>query len=259
MTHSHPAWSFAAATATTDPTWWVALAAVSADARPHELAPGARRPGLRAWTPWWECVVVIVVRDEELAQQALDRQELRCPHPGCGGALRRDGHARQRRVRLRDGQHRALRPQRVACRRCERVQVVLPAWCVPRHADDAETIGVALSHAAQGRSCRAIATTLGRAVSTVRRWIRAANRNAPRAARHAFIIHRTMDTWSNLTTLRSGGSPLADAMADISAATAALVRHLGITDRRHDPWALFALLGGNQLVTGRRALYHPAI
>jgi transposase-like protein len=209
--------------------------------------------------PWLECMVVIVVRDEELARQALDRQELGCPHPGCGGALRRDGHARQRRVRLRDGQHRTLRPQRVACRRCERVQVLLPAWCVPRHADDAETIGVALLHAAQGRSCRAIAAMLGRAVSTVRRWIRAAERNAQRAARHAFAIHRTIDSWSNLTTVRSGGSPLADAMADISAAIAALVRHLGITERRHDPWALFTILGGTHLMTGRRALRQPAI
>jgi hypothetical protein len=204
-------------------------------------------------------VVVIVVRDEELAQRALDRQELRCPHAGCGGALRRDGHARQRRVRGRDGQHRALRPQRVACRRCERVQVLLPAWCVPRRADDAETIGVALLHAAEGSSCRVIAAMLGRAVSTVRRWIRTAKRNAQWAARVAFAVHRAIDSWSNLTTTRSGGSPLADAMADIGAATAALVRHLGVAEHRHDPWALFALLGGTHLVTGRWPVRKPAI
>lgn len=195
---------------------------------------------------------MIVVRDEEQAQQALDRQELRCPHSGCGGALGRDGHARQRRVRLRDGQHRVLRPQRVACRRCERTQVLLPAWCVPRHADDAETIGVALLHAAQGRSARAIATLLGRALSTVRRWIKAAKRNAHRAGRHAFTVHRQIDTWSNLVTIGPARSPLAHAMNDIGAAVAALIRHLGIDDRApHNPWALVALVGGNRLVTSR--------
>lgn len=121
---------------------------------------------------------MIVVRDEELASRALDASELICPHPGCGGTLVRDGHARQRRVRLRDGQARVLRPQRVACRRCERGQVLLPAWCVPRRADDAETIGVALRHAAQGEGHRPIAAMLGRAASTVRGWLRAARANA---------------------------------------------------------------------------------
>jgi hypothetical protein len=99
---------------------------------------------------WREYQVVIIVRDEALAQQALTAGTLACPHAGCGGLVYRDGRARARRVRTRDGGERELRPQRVACRRCERVNVVLPAWCVPGRCDDAETIGVALLAAAQG-------------------------------------------------------------------------------------------------------------
>jgi hypothetical protein len=40
---------------------------------------------------------VIIVRDEELAQQALTAGTLVCPHAGCEGMVYRDGHARVRR------------------------------------------------------------------------------------------------------------------------------------------------------------------
>ena len=97
---------------------------------------------------------MIIVRDEELAQQALSAGTFACPHTGCDGSVYRDGRARARRVRTRDGGERELRPQRVACRRCGRVNVVLPAWCAPGRCDDAETIGVALLAAARGRGHR---------------------------------------------------------------------------------------------------------
>jgi hypothetical protein len=128
-------------------------------------------------------MVVIIVRDEDQAQQALDAADLGCSRPNCGGILRRDGHASTRRVRTRAGHKQILRPQRVRCRRCDRVQVLLPSWCVPRRADDMETIGTAMLHAALGRGHRRIAAMLGRPASTVRGWIRAARSNADRAGR----------------------------------------------------------------------------
>ena len=121
---------------------------------------------------------MIIVRDEEAAQRALTEGTLACPHAGCAGRVYRDGYARSRRIRTRAGGRRELRPQRVACRRCERTHVLLPAWCVPGRCDDAETIGVALLAAVDGHGHRSIAARLGRPVTTARGWLRAARSHA---------------------------------------------------------------------------------
>lgn len=197
---------------------------------------------------------MIVVRDEALAQDAVDAGRLRCPHPGCGGVVRRDGHARQRRVRTRDGQERCLRPQRVACRRCARVQVLLPAWCVPRRADDAETIGAALLHAAQGRGHRPIAAMLGRPLSTVRGWLRAARGNAVRVEHHAYLKRSAMEQVDppRLVRLPHAGTPLGYAVDALGAAAAAARRYFGEDGHEANPWALLVLLGGARLLAPLR-------
>jgi Domain of unknown function (DUF6431) len=204
-------------------------------------------------------MVVILVRDEALAQDALDAGQLRCPHPGCGGVVRRDGHARQRRVRTRDGQQRSLRPQRVACRQCARVQVLLPSWCVPRRADDAETIGVALLHAAQGRGHRPIAALLGRPLSTVRGWLRAARANAIRVERHAYLARRAMEQTHppRMVCLPHAGTPLGYAVDALGAAAAAARRHFGDDGHQSSPWALLMLLGGARLLAPLRLQRDP--
>ena len=197
---------------------------------------------------------MIVVRDDELAERALDTGQLRCHHAGCAGTLRRDGHARQRRARSRDGQDRVLRPRRVACRRCARVQVLLPAWCVPRRADDAETIGVAPLHAAQGRGHRPIAAMLGRPLSTVRGWLRAARSNAVRAERHAYLKRRLMEHVDPYRgPLPHAATLLGYAVDAVGAAAAAARRHFG-NDGGHEvsPWALLVLLGGARLLAPSR-------
>lgn len=196
---------------------------------------------------------MIVVRDDELAEQALDAGQLRCHHAGCGGTLRRDGYARERQVRTRVGQERVLRPRRVACRRCARVQVLLPAWCVPRRADDAETIGVAMLHAAQGRGHRPIAALLGRPLSTVRGWLRAARSNAVRAERHAYLKRRLMENVDpHRGTLPHARTLLGYAVDALGAAAAAARRHFGDDGHETAPWALFVLVGGSLLLAPSR-------
>ena len=200
---------------------------------------------------------MIVVRDDKLAERALDTRQLRCHRSGCDGTLRRDGHARERRVRTRDGQERVLRPRRVACRRCARVQVLLPAWCVPRRADDAETIGVALLHAAQGRGHRPIAALLGRPLSTVRGWLRAARSNAVRVERHAYLKRRAMeDVDPPRGRIAHAGTLLGYAVEALGAAAAAARRHFGNDRHETSPWALLVLVGGSLLLAAPRTQAH---
>ena len=122
---------------------------------------------------------MILYGDEQDLERVLDQRSLSCPHPGCVGTLYRDGHARARTIRGRDGQARALRPRRARCRGCDRIQVLLPAWACPRRADDVQSIAAALGAAAGGTGHRPIASTMGRPASTVRGWLRAARAAAP--------------------------------------------------------------------------------
>uniref|UniRef100_UPI0035145477 hypothetical protein n=1 Tax=Candidatus Mycobacterium methanotrophicum TaxID=2943498 RepID=UPI0035145477 len=63
-------------------------------------------------------------------------------------------------MRTCGGGRRHLRLARVRCTNpaCGRTHVLLPAWCVPGRADDASTIGAALSAAAAGQGHRPIAS-----------------------------------------------------------------------------------------------------
>jgi hypothetical protein len=63
-------------------------------------------------------------------------------------------------------------PRRSRCRQCGGTHVLLPAWCLLRRADAAAVIGAALEAAAGGDGHRKIAVLLGRAVPTVRGWLR---------------------------------------------------------------------------------------
>jgi len=223
---------------------------VCGHAHPHRLAPAAIWRAARSLWAWREHRVVIIVRDEELAQQALTAGTLTCPHAGCGGTVYRDGHARARRVRTCGGGERGLRPQRVACRRCGRVNVVLPAWCVPGRCDDAETIGTALVAAARGGGHRSIAARLGRPATTVRGWLRAARGHAEdlriRAyARRDRIEHET--EW-----LQPAGSPLGDAMTALVAAAAAARRFFGGGRCATSLWEFVVLVSGGSLLRPRR-------
>lgn len=191
---------------------------------------------------------MIIVRSEESARQALADGVLVCPHGGCGGEFSRDGYARARRVRTRDGGERELRPQRVVCRRCERGHVLLPAWCVPGRCDDAETIGVALVAAARGRGHRVIAAELGRPASTVRGWLRAFRGQADALREAAWSWQGRIEPVSDERQVPVG-SALGDALVALGAAAAAARRVFGV-DRYGAPsaWEYLVLITAGRLV-----------
>ena len=91
---------------------------------------------------------MIIVVDPVQAEAELGAGRLGCPH--CGGQLARWAHGRPRRVRMRDGSHRSLRPRRARCHACgpTPTQMLLPGWCSPGRGEATEVIG---GPAGQGR------------------------------------------------------------------------------------------------------------
>src|SRR4051812_42821124 len=113
---------------------------------------------------------MISIVDPGRAETDLAAGRVRCP--SCTGPLQPWGHARARTVRGPATTTLALRPRRARCATCRATHVLLPAIVAPRRADTTAVIGSALLASARGAGYRRIAE-LGRAVSMVRRWIRA--------------------------------------------------------------------------------------
>ncbi len=130
---------------------------------------------------------MIVVACLQRAESSLRDGGMRCPH--CRGRLRPHGHARTRTVRGLGSARLRVTPRRARCADCRATQVLLPGQLISRRADSTEVIGNALAaKAATGAGHRSIAASLGRPVSTVRRWLR----RAPE--RHAqWLYQRAVD------------------------------------------------------------------
>jgi hypothetical protein len=194
---------------------------------------------------------VIVVADEQVAQTGLDEGRLVCP--ACGGRFRKHGFSRPRWVRRCGGGRRQLRPARVRCVNsgCGRTQVLLPAWCVPGRADDAETIGAALLAGAAGQGHRPIAARLGVPSDTVRGWLRAARAGSQWLYRHAVMVARQANlgcvdlVWprANYAPL----TPLRNAVKELAAAAAALRCFFGDAQRL-SAWQWIVLITGGRLL-----------
>ena len=115
---------------------------------------------------------MIVIRRPQDAEAWLADAVMCCPR--CGGALAKWGYARERTVRAPGVATVTVRPRRVRCRDCATTHILLPTALQPRRADTTEVIGTALAHKANGLGFRRIAARMGRAESTVRRWLRRA-------------------------------------------------------------------------------------
>lgn len=168
---------------------------------------------------------------------------------GCGGSLRRWGHARRRVLRGEGALRWRLRPRRARCARCGRTHVLLPAGFLARRADAVQGIGAALTWAAAGWGHRRIAERLGRPAATVRGWLR---RFACRAGplRAAFtVLTCELDPAPGLPD--PVGSPLGDAVAAVVAAASAARRRWGPVVCALSVWELAAAVTcGRLLVPG---------
>ena len=114
--------------------------------------------------------MLTVEADPDRVERRLAAGGICCP--SCSSSLAPWGWARCRVLRGFAGVTVRLQPRRVICPRCLVTHVLLPVVALSRRADLVEVIGAALLAKAAGRSLTAIAVWLGRAVDTVRGWLR---------------------------------------------------------------------------------------
>jgi hypothetical protein len=185
--------------------------------------------------------VLTVEADPAVVEQRLRAGELICPV--CAGVLAPWAWARPRLLRGL-GCQAWVRPRRGRCRGCERAHVLLPVDALVRRADAVEVIGSALADKAAGLGHRRIAERLGRAVSTVRGWLRRmrSRAEAVRAAFTALAVTVAVDA-----SLPAAASTLfGDAVEAIGAAAAAAARRFGV--RVVSGWRLASAVSAGRLL-----------
>jgi Domain of unknown function (DUF6431) len=239
-------------TATGAGAWdWIGCAQPTVAARVQHRLPLARSgEGAESCNACQESNAVIIVGDERLAEAECAAHRLVCPD--CGGRLRKHGFSRPRSVRTRGGGRRGLRPARARCTgpACRRTHVLLPAWCVPGRADDADTIGSALLAAASGEGHRPIAERLKVPEATVRGWLRAARAHTGWLYQAAASLLHAVDP-DDPVVPPSGRSPLWHAVEALGAAAAAIRRFFGAA-LHTSAWALIVLITAGRLLRPAR-------
>lgn len=132
-------------------------------------------------------------------------------------------------MREAGGSVRQIRPRRAICARaggCGRTHVLLPRFCLGRRVDVVVVIWAALVARAAGWGWRRITAAAGRPASTVRGWLARFCAHAE-AIRVGFArLERLAGMGADMDRLTPGGSPTADAVAQIGAGCAA-VRRMG--------------------------------
>lgn len=187
---------------------------------------------------------MIVIRNPQDTAEFLAGDGMRCPR--CAGPLAKWGYGRERTVRGPGSDTITVRPHRLRCRDCRTTHIVLPAALQPRRADTTEVIGTALVHKANGLGYRRIATIMGRAESTVRRWLR---RSSPthlewmRQQGASRLIQLAPDVF---TELRYTGNMLRHTLTVLAAAAYWDRTYCGIAD---PSWTLIGMYTRGRLLT----------
>jgi hypothetical protein len=166
--------------------------------------------------------------DPAVVERQLRSGGLRCPQ--CGQRLAPWGHAAPRFVRPAAAVVERIRPRRAICSSpagCGRSHVLLPRFCLGRRVDGVAVIWAALLARAAGWGWRRITAAAGRPASTVRGWL-------SRFAAHAEPIRvgfarleRHVNTGADMDRLAPAASRVADAVAQIGSACAAVRRGWG--------------------------------
>jgi hypothetical protein len=163
--------------------------------------------------------VVTVGKNEAEVEARLGSRQLEC---SCGGRLAPWGHARARVLRGETAIGWRLRPRRARCTGCGRTHVLLPVGVLARRADVVVVVGTALGLAVTGWGHRRVAARVGRAVSTVRGWLRRwlARAEALRVGFTALLA--ALDPLAAMPDPTA--SPAGDAVAALLAAAVAVTR-----------------------------------
>jgi hypothetical protein len=172
-----------------------------------------------------EVPVLTVGGDVEDVEVRLRVGGLSCPD--CAGVLAPWGRARPRRVRLNlaSVEAESITPRRGRCGGCGRTHVLAPVNTLGRRADGVDVVGAALLDRAEGLGYRRIAARVGRPVSTVRGWVSRMSSNADRVRVAFTLLRYRVD--DDAGPVCPTGSVLADAVAAIGAAAAAVRRAWG--------------------------------
>jgi hypothetical protein len=178
--------------------------------------------------------------------------ELACPD--CGQRLAPWGRAAPRFVREAAELVGRIRPRRAICSTaagCGRSHVLLPRFCLGRRVDAAAAVWAALLAWAAGLGWRRITAAAGRPASTVRGWL---SRFAVHAEpiRVAFArLEAHASSGGDLDRLVPAGDAVADAVAQIGAACAAVRRALGPAVFAVSPAEMVTACSGGWLLAAR--------
>jgi hypothetical protein len=196
--------------------------------------------------------VLSVGADPVVVERQLRSGGLMCPQ--CGQRLAPWGHAAVRFVRQAAAVVERVRPRRAICSSpggCGRSHVLLPRFCLGRRVDAVAVIWAALLARAAGWGWRRICVGAGRPASTVRGWL-------SRFAVHAESIRvgfarleRLANIGADMDRLVPATSPVADAVAQIGSACAALRRAAGSAVFEVSSAELVAVCSGGWLLAVR--------
>ena len=218
--------------------------------------------------------MLTVAADPDLVERLLRDGELVCPRCGTG-VLGGHGWVPGRWLRKADGLVVLLKAHATAeeiaagsvapglrrgkCKEagCQATHVLAPLGMLARRLDEAGLIGAVLQARAEGLGYRRIAGRLGRAAArvleqaaelgVVRRCVARFTANAGRL-RAAFtaLVHRVD---SSPPVMTSGGGAVAEAVAAIGEAAAAVRRLLGTRMAAVSPWVVAAAVSNGSLLS----------
>ena len=166
--------------------------------------------------------------DPVVDERQLRSGGLRCPE--CGQRLAPWGHAALRFVRPAAAMVERIRPRRAICSSpagCGRSHVLLPRFWLGRRVDAVAVIWAALLARAAGWGWRRITAAAGRPASTVRGWLSRFDAHAEPIRVGFARLERHVNAGADMDRLAPAASRVADAVAQIGSACAAVRRGWG--------------------------------
>lgn len=176
--------------------------------------------------------------------------------PDCGQSLAPWGHAAPRFVRVAGELVRRIRPRRGICSSaggCGRSHVLLPRFCLGRRVDAVAAIWAALLARAAGAGWRTIVAVAGRPASTVRGWLSRFSAHTEPIRVMFARLERHANIGGDLDRIIPAGGAVADAVAQIGVACAAVRRALGPAVFTVSAAELVAACSGGWLLASRPA------
>ena len=190
--------------------------------------------------------------DPVVVERQLRSGGLRSPE--CGQRLAPWGHGALRFVRPAAAMVERIRPRRAICSSpagCGRSHVLLPRFWLGRRVDAVAVIWAALLARAAGWGWRRITAAAGRPASTVRGWLSRFDAHAEPIRVGFARLERHVNAGADMDRLAPAASRVADAVAQIGSACAAVRRGWGESVLEVSSAELVAACSGGWLLAAR--------